>query len=413
MKKLLVTLVTLALVGFGSAQTEVRIAGFDIDASNVNQVLDEVVRPMLEEQGADIEVAYEPIAGDFAQYLTNALSAGTAPDLFYVDIFWSNSVIGSGEVAPIGDLLPDGYEDAFLDTLVNAYTIDGSLYGIPKDFNNLVVQYNRDIFDQAEVEYPDENDTWDTFKEKLQAVQTNLDDTYGLCVVPDFARFGAFAFATGWEPFNEEGRTVLDDNFRRAFEWYTGLVEDGAGVTQDVVGSPGWTGGCFATDQVATAVEGLWVASFLRDQAPNLAYGSTFLPQDPETGERGNFVFTNSWSINETTENKEAAIMVLEALTSPEAQTMFLEAGTAIPSRTELQDAPFFEQDTPAAELASVSFEAATGPNVRPYEFQTYGNAWKEIIDEALNAVLLGEQTTDEALTEAQTRLDELTGHQQ
>ena len=413
MKKLLVTLVTLALVGFGSAQTEVRIAGFDIDASNVNQVLDEVVRPMLEEQGADVEVVYEPIAGDFAQYLTNALSAGTAPDLFYVDIFWSNSVIGSGEVAPIGDLLPNGYEGAFLDTLVSAYTIDGNLYGIPKDFNNLVVQYNRDIFDQAGVEYPDENDTWDTFKEKLQAVQTSLDDTYGLCVVPDFARFGAFAFATGWEPFNEEGRTVLDDSFRRAFEWYTGLVEDDAGITQDVVGSPGWTGGCFATDQVATAIEGLWVAGFLRDQAPNLAYGSTFLPQDPETGERGNFVFTNSWSINEATENKEAAIMVLEALTSPEAQTMFLEAGTAIPSRTELQDAPFFEQDTPAAELASVSFEAATGPNVRPYEFQTYGNAWKEIVDEALNAVLLGEQTIDEALAKAQTRLDELTGHQQ
>ena len=409
--KRIFTLFALALLSFSFAQTQVRIAGFDVDASNVNRVLDEVVRPMLE--GEDIEVAYEPIAGDFAQYLTNALSAGTAPDLFYVDIFWAESVIGPGAVAPIGDLLPGGYEDAFLDTLVEAYTREETLYGIPKDFNNLVVQYNRDIFDLAGVDYPNEEDTWDTFKEKLQAVQAELDDTYGLCVVPDFARMGAFAFATGWRPFNEEGRTVLDEDFRRAFEFYTGLVADDAGTLQDAVGSPGWTGGCLATDQVATAIEGLWVAGFLRDQAPNLAYGSTFLPQDPETGERGNFVFTNSWSVNEASENKEAAIRVLEALTSPEAQTMFLEAGTAIPSREELQDLPFFEEDTPVAELASVSFEAATGANVLPYEFQGYGNAWKEIIDEALNAVLLGEQSVDEALSDAQTRLDALTGHSQ
>ena len=62
--KRIFTLFTLALLSFSFAQTQVRIAGFDVDASNVNRVLDEVVRPMVEGEG--IEVAYEPIAGDFA-----------------------------------------------------------------------------------------------------------------------------------------------------------------------------------------------------------------------------------------------------------------------------------------------------------------------------------------------------------
>ena len=348
---MLLTLFT--LFGLAQAQTEIRIAGFANDASQVNRVLDEVVRPRLE--GQNIEISYEPIPGDFNQYITNALSAGTAPDLFYIDIYWSDGVINTGAIDPVGALLPEGYSADFIETVRDAYLIDGELYGLPKDFNNLVVEYNKDIFDQAGVDYPDEDDTWETFQEKLAAVQGALDDTYGVCVVPDFARLGAFAFATGWRPFNEEGRTVLDDDFRRAFEFYTGLVENGAGVTQDVVGSPGWTGGCFATDRVAVAIEGLWLASFLNDQAPNLEYGTTFLPKDPVTGERGNYIFTNAWALNGATENKEAAIEVMEALLSPEAQEINLAAGTSLPSRAALQDLPYFDEETNAAELARVS----------------------------------------------------------
>ena len=412
MKKLL-ALLLITLLGFSQAQTQIRIAGFDGDASQVNQVLDEAVRPMLEEQGADIEIIYEPIPGDFNQYITNALSAGTAPDLFYIDIYWSNGVIDTGAIDPVGDRLPEGYEADFLETIRDAYLVDGQLYGLPKDFNNLVVEYNKDIFDEAGVDYPNEDDTWETFQEKLATVQSELDDTYGMCVVPDFARLGAFAFATGWRPFNEEGRTVLDEDFRRAFEFYTGLVENGAGITQDVVGSPGWTGGCFATDQVAVAIEGLWIAGFLNDQAPNLEYGTTFLPADPETGERGNYIFTNAWALNGSTENKEAALQVMEALLSPEAQRINLSAGTSLPSRTELQDAEYFQEETKAAELARVSLEAAQMDNILPYKFDTYGPRWQEIIDAAMNSVLLGEQTVDEALAEAQENFDALTGHSQ
>lgn len=410
MRKALLML-AITLFSLSQAQTQIRIAGFDGDASQVNQVLDEAVRPMLE--GEDIEIIYEPIPGDFNQYITNALSAGTAPDLFYIDIYWADGVIETGAIDPVGDLLPDGYEDDFISTISTAYLRDDGLYGLPKDFNNLVVEYNKDIFDEAGVDYPSADDTWETFQEKLAAVQSSLDDTYGVCVVPDMARLGAFAFATGWRPFNDEGRTVLDDAFRRAFEFYTGLVENGAGITQDVVGSPGWTGGCFATDQVAVAIEGLWIAGFLNDQAPNLEYGTAPLPLDPVTGERGNFIFTNAWALNSATEDKEAAIKVMEALLSPEAQAINLSAGTSLPSRDGLQDLPFFQEDSKSAELARVSLEAAQGANILPYRWETYGPRWQEILDAAINAVLLGEQTVDEALTEAQENLDELTGHSQ
>ncbi len=98
MRKLLIAV--LALLSLALAQTQVRISGWGgTDIAIVNGLLKEVVQPKLDREG--IRVVYQPIEGDYTQWLFNALSAGTAPDLFYVDIFWSESLFASGKVEPL------------------------------------------------------------------------------------------------------------------------------------------------------------------------------------------------------------------------------------------------------------------------------------------------------------------------
>ena len=60
--------------------------------------------------------------------------------------------------------------DDIIPNLLEGFTIDGQIYGIPKDMNTLAVIYNKDLFDEAGVPYPDENDDWNTFTEKLRRV---------------------------------------------------------------------------------------------------------------------------------------------------------------------------------------------------------------------------------------------------
>ncbi|GGN02820.1 ABC transporter substrate-binding protein [Thermus composti] len=406
MKKAFLAL--LVLLGLASAQTQVRISGWGgTDIAIVSGLLKEVVQPKLDKEG--IRVVYEPIEGDYTQWLFNALSAGTAPDLFYVDVFWSESLFATGRVAPLDPYFSKGEIAEFLPNLIQAFTYKGKLYGIPKDFNTLALQYNTDLFDEAKVAYPNQQDTWETFEAKLRQIQAKLKDVAGLCVVPDFARFGAFAFATGWKPFDEKGRTVLDQNFRRAFEWYTGLVKRGAArVAQDL--GEGWTGGCLGSEKAATALEGAWIAGFLRDKAPNLPYRTTFLPLDPVTKKRGNFIFTVSWSLNAASKNKEAAVKVLKALTSPEAQQWVLERGLAIPSRKALANNPYFQRPGKEPELNRVVFQGSLGQGgyVYPFKFLSYGGDWMRPINEALQAVMTGQKGVDQALKEAQAALDRL-----
>jgi len=409
MKRLFVAVLALAGLGSALAQTTVRLQGFGgNDPAVLQGLLREVVNPALEKD--NIKAVYEGVEGDYNATLLNALSAGTAGDLFYVDVFQSEPIFASGKVEPLNQYFTQRELNQFLPSLLQAFTVNGKVYGIPKDFNTLAVEYNKDIFDEAKVPYPNQTDTWDTFKDKLKKVQAALKDVVGMCVVADYARMGAFAYAAGFRPFNAQGKTVLDDNFRRTFEWYTSLVKDGAGKFAQDLGE-GWTGGCFGKEKAAVALEGAWIGGFLRDSAPNLKYGTTFLPLDPKTKQRGNFVFTVSWSLNAASKNKEAAVKVLKALTSPEAQNWVLSRGLALPSRTALASSPIFQRTGKEPELYRTVFNGSTriGGAVLPFKFGKYNGAdWMRPINEALQAVITGKKSVDQAIADAQAELNRI-----
>jgi multiple sugar transport system substrate-binding protein len=384
-------------------EVSIRIMGYGgQDPAVVARLLDEVIQDDLAEQ--NISVTYEPLEGDYNAALFNALSAGTAGDIFYVPVETAVGIIATGKVLPLDGLIDP---DPFIDGLIDTYTFDGKLYGIAKDFNTLALHYNMDLFDEAGVEYPDADDTWETLRDKMAAVADYDDDVYGISLPADYARFGAFAFATGWEPFDEDGRTdLLAPGFRQAVEYYTGLVRDRIAVQPSDLGQ-GWSGGAFATEQVGIAVEGAWILGFLRNEAPNIRFGTTYMPIGP-SGDRGNFLYTVAYSVNADSEHRDEAIEVLEALTSEKAQQFVLEEGLAIPSREALADNPFFDQETPEAVANRVVFEGAGMGNVRGYQFGRVGTDWFQPINSALALIMTGEQDVNTALQAAQAEIDAL-----
>ncbi len=405
MRRVLLAVALLGLVfSAAQAQTTVRIMGYGGgDPAIVQRLLDEVVGQQLADQG--ITVQYEPIETDYNQVLTNALSAGTAADVFYIPGETAPGIIATGKVLPITDLVDTS---AFIPSLMDVFTVDGQVYGIPKDFNTLAVFYNEDLFDEAGVEYPSAEDDWNTFREKLSAVNDLGDDVYGACIPADFARMGAFAYANGWTPFTDDGTVDLTaPAFVEAFEFYTGLVTDGIAVQPADVGA-GWPGDCLAQETAGVAIEGAWIIGFLRDAAPNLPYGATLLPMSPTTGDRGNFIYTVAWGVNADSPNRDAAVAVLEALTSPEAQQFILEEGLAIPSREELSNNPYFQEDSAEAQGNLTVFEGASDGNVLGFQFGTVGTDYMGPLNNAMTAVMTGQATAEEALAQAQEELDAL-----
>src|SRR5690606_28711453 len=124
MRRVLLTIALFGLIaGAVQAQT-IRIMGYGgSDPAIVQRLLDEVIGEQLAAEG--ITVQYEPIETDYNQVLTNALSAGTAADVFYIPGETAPGIIATGKVLPINDLVDTS---EFIPSLMDVYTVDGNVY---------------------------------------------------------------------------------------------------------------------------------------------------------------------------------------------------------------------------------------------------------------------------------------------
>ena len=65
------------------------------------------------------------------------------------------------------------------ETALSAFTVDGVQYGLPGNFSNVVLVYNKDLFDQANIEYPNSDWTQEDVQAAAEAISALGDDIYG------------------------------------------------------------------------------------------------------------------------------------------------------------------------------------------------------------------------------------------
>lgn len=116
-------------------------------------------------QNPNIKVKVEVIPwGDYWTKMSAAAPAGTLPDVFWMHSGQFVKYASGKFLEPITAKVQNGEIDLnnYAANLGSIYTLDGENYAIPKDFDTIGLAYNKDLFDQAGIPYPD--DTWDFTK---------------------------------------------------------------------------------------------------------------------------------------------------------------------------------------------------------------------------------------------------------
>ena len=70
----------------------------------------------------------------------------------------------NGVLAPIEIANPEAYRQS----LIESYSVDGTSYAVPTSFSNVVLYYNADLFDAAGIDYPTNDWTWEDEKEAAE-----------------------------------------------------------------------------------------------------------------------------------------------------------------------------------------------------------------------------------------------------
>ena len=124
------------------------------------------------------------------QYWTLLEAGATGGDL--PDVFWMHSneaerYMRNGILMDLTDRIAasDKLEmEKFPEDIRNLYQYEGKTYAIPKDVDTIALWYNRTMFDEAGLSYPDETWTWDDYYEAAVALTKEDGSQYGTAMSP-------------------------------------------------------------------------------------------------------------------------------------------------------------------------------------------------------------------------------------
>jgi multiple sugar transport system substrate-binding protein len=317
-----------------------------------------------------------------------------------MDIGWWQELAKNDVLLPMDDLMAStGTTKAmFIPSLIDAFTYNGVVYGIPKDFNTLGMFYNKGLFDAAGLAYPTDNWTWTELKAAATALTDMTDTTkpvYGFCAAGDAGRFPVFVFQNGGTVMNADfSDTTLDsEQAIGAAKFYTDFRANGSGVIPADIGE-GWQGTVFGKGQCAMVYEGGWLIPYMKDQFPAIQYGIAHLPAGP-VGE-GNMIFTVAWGISKNTQNPDAAWKVVEFLTNEASQTTVLQSGFAYPSRVSLASSEYLKNNPNAAAIFNGAYD-----NAVPFFWGAAGSDVNDQMGKAFERIYLQAQSVADAMAEA------------
>jgi len=272
----------------------------------------------------EIEIVHFPDS-DYSQRVNQMVMGGTAPDVilaFEVDL---PRFAEAGAILPLDDFLANSDEvDAndFIPAVDQLSEGLGGTYGLPWAYAAQILFYNKDLFDEAGVDYPTADWTWEDFEEaavQLTIVEDGRTVQWGADALTFRGVWWSLAGQGGDDILND-GLLDLGDGLRDALEFQYRLTNE-LGVSPEPEAGDS-VADLFASGQAAMARTGSWMTGQYRDLEFN--WDIETLPR----GVRGySSLHTGFYTINAASEHPEEAWKFIEFMMSERGQTLNSEWG--------------------------------------------------------------------------------------
>jgi len=265
-------------------------------------------------------------ATDLNQQLSQGFAAGSPPDLFYLSTDQLAGYASNGSLQAYGDQLKN--KDDFYPSLVKNFTYDGTFYCAPKDFSTLQLVINEGLWQKAGLSDSDIPTTWDQLAEVAKKLTSGK--TKGLVFSGEYARLGVFMAQAGGRLVSEDGTKAEADSDAnvQALSYVQQHMKDGTFAYASDVGA-GWGGEAFGKQLGAMTIEGNWLTGAMGDY-PDVKYKVVELPAGPAG--KGTLQFTNCWGMAADSPNQQAALDLVQYLTTSDQQLAFSKAFGPMPS---------------------------------------------------------------------------------
>jgi multiple sugar transport system substrate-binding protein len=369
---------------------------------------------MAEHPDIKVETMVEPW-GDYFTKMQTLWASGDPEAIPDVLFLWPTPRYAAAGV--LENLSPwieeSGYNlDDYWPALLESAMFEGDVYGFPRDIGLEVLYYNKDIFDEVGVSYPDDTWTWSDLEEAAEAL-TVIEDTgqitrYGLAMEGN-NKYQLWVGQNGGSILddmrNPSRCTLTEPEAVEALQFFAGLMENNYAMQNASLSQAGGDAAVFQSGQAATIIQNASRVSAFN--AADMNYDVAVVPI-PEDGQRSASAGGAAWVMSSGSDNKEAAWTFLSWLQSTDGgQRMYTESGEIFPAlQSTARSNAFLQADQPPANRQAFLTE---GENAKVGRFG-YFPEWDElngtIINPGLERVWAGEATVEEAVAQICQEVD-------
>lgn len=280
--------------------------------------------------------------GDFVKKISTQIAAGNPPDIWIQE----NAVIlgyaKSGVAEDISKYVDkDLNKDDYISGLLTAKDSSGKVWGIPHGLNPIALAYNKKMFDDAKIQYP--NDNW-TYQDVIDAAQKLTKDTNGDGKVDIYGFISGYNITQGWYPWiKSTGGQLLDSTFTKAMftdpktiealtKWSEFNTKLNASAPKAFTDANDAEPKSFANEKGAMYFMQYSQAVAWNKDFPNFEYDVVKMPKGFD-GKRVVPYVTNEWMIYSKAKQdaKDAAWTWIKYYLSDEGQDTLADSGSALP----------------------------------------------------------------------------------
>ncbi len=106
--------------------------------------------------------------GEILNTVINMAGGGDKVDLMFGEMIWMPALIDAGLAVPLENVMDKEFLDDYYSEILEAFTVDGHLYGLPLYSSPSILFYNKQIFEKADL---DPEKAPSTYQEMLQMAE--------------------------------------------------------------------------------------------------------------------------------------------------------------------------------------------------------------------------------------------------
>lgn len=263
-------------------------------------------------------------------------SGGDMPDVFWMHSNEVQKYMENDILMDLTDRIASSEKlemDKFPEDIKNLYSWNGKTYAIPKDVDTIALFYNKTMFDEAGLSYPDDSWTWDDFYDAAVKLTKEDGSQYGTAMNPSNEQDGwmNIIYSMGGKVLTDDKKAsgFDDPNTIKAMEFVQKLV-DNVMPPATVMAETG-TDVLLGSGKIAMLSQGSWmVPQFKEHEYISENCDVAVLPKDPTTGNRVSLYNGLGWAVSAKTKNPDAAWQLVEWFGTKDMQLKQAQLGVTM-----------------------------------------------------------------------------------